>query len=188
MIREKLGFRDLHFNLRHRDYGDCPGGDIDFVESIVGKNGRPILNIELKRAFNGTLNLNDPEFDRFFNNSKCHNCNCEVPAIVLVYMIHSGMRQLGFEDSIKNYLQHNNKFNEESAKRQITHVQFIAAPINRAGMFHIPIKTKMTELDYVSLLYKLRGLKIPESLAKNLYSDFIPCSEASIQIISRDIY
>lgn len=115
--------------------------DIDFME--YDKDGNPVMLVELKLGKVGDIDFNDPGFTALCKLAAPH----KIPVMLVVYypltkdgeMITDGY-------SVP------------------AHIQFITLGVNEAGLILVPRRTRMTELDYVRLLHKVRGMAEPDPL------------------------
>lgn len=152
MKQEKTHKRNPHLNLRRRIYGyKCY--DMDHV-IFDNQTKRPLLISEDKYGLIRFVDLTGDQFKCI-----CNLADERFPVICTVYYI---------------FDKYGNLVEPEQPHEEMTHVQFLVHPVNRAAVEFMGENRpyKMTELQYVTLLGKLQSQ--PTELPKNLYNFLRP--------------
>lgn len=150
--RERLGKRNLHYNIRHRDYGDLSAMDVDFMEY---KDGKPVGLFETKFGLIRNIDLNAESFDAL-----CELAADRYPVFCTVYYPMCKDHQL---------------LGVEREGVPLAHIQFVIIPVNEKARRLIPSRKRMSEKEYVQFLYDLRGEAVPTEIENKLYTQWLDC-------------
>lgn len=138
-IKELTGKRNLHYNRRHRLYGrEMKMYDIDSVE-YHHLTKQPVALVETKFGLIRDIDLNNDEFECLWNTSE----KLDVPLFCLVY----------YPFNNKGHL-----LDADMSYDLLTHIQYVVIPVNSQAKKLVPRQCRMTEAQWVGVLYKLRGL------------------------------
>ncbi len=145
--REKTRKRNLQYNIRHHYYGaSLRMYDIDSVE-VDPVTDMPVGLIETKYGIIGEVDLGTAQFKLLCNMAVPFN----IPVICLVYYP----------------LDENDKMVDADDPGLAVHMQFCVIPVNDKAKTLLPDpagRKRMTELEWVTFLYGLRGLSVPSHL------------------------
>jgi len=141
---EKTGKRSLHYNLRHRIYGqqmkmyDADNIEFDWITK------KPVCLIETKFGAINNIDLNHDQFDCLLNVAD----PLHIPLICLVtYIFHKNGEWLNAEDSFEDF----------------GHIQFLAIGVNSYAKRLLPVPKRMTEIEWTAFLHQLRGEPMVEA-------------------------
>ncbi len=148
--KEKTGKRNPHYDLRHRIYGEMKMYDADNIEFHC-ETRMPVGVVETKFGRVSDIDLYDDQFTCLDNVAT----KLEVPFFCLIYYVFS---------KHGGYLEHDGYFID------FEHIQFYAIPVNKKAQSILPRAVRMTEVEWVTTLYQLRGDKLPEYVKSKLCS------------------
>lgn len=143
---EMTGKRNLHYNRWHRKTGrKMTMIDLDSVE-IDCNTKQPVAMIETKFGLIQNIDLNDFEFEALNNMAT----KLEVPLFCLIY----------YPLSVQNYM-----IDADDKSSILSHIQFLAIAVNERAykILGAPV-VKCTEKDWISILYKMRGISKVDAL------------------------
>ena len=158
MIRERLGKRNLTYNNRHRQWGNSLNTmDVDFMEY---KNGKPVALIETKFGLIKEIDLNDEKMDAL-----CALADDRIPVFCVVYYPMDANHEL---------------VGVEREGIPVEHIQFVVIGVNDSGRKAVPSRKRMSEKEYVELLYQIRNETVPTEVVGSLCTNWVPVSIPTI--------
>jgi hypothetical protein len=152
-MSERTHKRDLFYSKAHRTWGNLPMTDIDSIEYDCQDN--PVAMLELKHSKTTYISITGQGDSTLSADRRQESeirklikvaASLQVPLFVVVYWFFCGDIILDADDY---------------GKKQIQHKQFYVIPINHLATQLVSTETQMSEKEYVSLLYKLRGQDLP---------------------------
>lgn len=157
MSFERLGNRNLQYNIRHHNYGwELTTMDCDFIE-FDHKTKKPLALIETKYGLVKKVDLNSFEFDVL-----CNLSDDRIPVLCLIYYpMDSAGNLVGVEHS-------------ENA----THFRFAVCGVNKLGRTMFPEITQLSEARWVRELNKLHDAIAAHKV--DLCHDWLPCTVPDI--------
>lgn len=161
-------FATTSYSARHYHYGrGLVMEDIDSIE--YDENDLPVALVETKFGYIKLIDTNNGQFKRAKNTAALLG----VPAFCVVYLI--------FGAPIDGKLQ---LISEVTKPQDLEphHVQYLVIPLNQRACSFVSHQCQMTELQYVELLYKLRGSKYLGQAEKPLFDRLVTQAEASFHI------
>lgn len=176
--KESLGYRNLHYSLRHRKYGEqLYNWDVDHME--FDKFMEPVLLIEEKLGLIKEIDLNDNQFTAHCKVARKLN----IPSLLLITFPSKDNGDL--LDGKENH-------------EELFHMQFILAGINVKGrkfVYEIAKElgprdcslygeVKLTEREWVRILHEVRGLAEPN--LKSFFGHLMDCRVPKI-VMRQDV-